>query len=93
MGLPDEDIVKRSKDMSWVEVPQPGIERAGLMDVIEEQNELLKQQNEELKTANQSNKESAQKSHKLNIFMAIMAGLSFLATIATIVITLCVQGK
>ena len=90
MRLPDEDIIKRSKDTSWLEIPQPEIERAGIMDVIEEQNELLKQQNEELKTANQSNEKSAQKSHKLNVFMAIMAGLSFLATIATIIITLCV---
>ena len=90
MRLPDEDIIKRSKDMSWLEIFQPEIERAGIMDVIEEQNELLKQQNEELKTANQSNEKSAQKSHKLNVFMAIMAGLSFLATIATIIITLCV---
>ncbi len=90
MRLPDEDVIKRSKDMSWLEIPQAEIERAGIMDVIEEQNELLKQQNEELKTANQSNEKSAQKSHKLNVFMAIMAGLSFLATIATIIITLCV---
>ena len=90
MRLPDEEVLKRQQEIINASVPKVNLERSGLMEIMEEQNELLKQQNEELKTANQSNKESAQKSHQLNIFMAIMAGLSFLATIATIVITLCV---
>ena len=80
MKLPDQDILKKQKEIEQLTVEIPDVEPLGLIEELQERNRLLAEQNEE-------NKKNAVKSHRLNIFMAIMAGLSFLASIVTIIIS------
>lgn len=87
--LPDQDILAKADEAKndFAETirrynPDP----LGVTEKTDEAIDLLQKQNEELRIANEASRLSARRNHHLNIFMAIMAALSFCATIISIIL-------
>ena len=56
-----------------------------------EQNELLKEQNQALKEANDESNKELKKSKRMNIFMAVIAALTLIATVVFGLLTLLIK--
>ncbi len=59
--------------------------------LLREQNELLKEQNQALKEANDESNKELKKSKRMNVFMAVIAALTLIATVAFGLITLLIK--
>ena len=59
--------------------------------LLREQNELLKEQNQALKEANDESNKKLKKSKRMNIFMAVIAALTLIATVVFGLLTLLIK--
>lgn len=59
--------------------------------LLQEQNELLKEQNQALKEANDESNKELKKSKRMNIFMAVIAALTLIATVVFGLLTLLIK--
>ena len=82
-------VYEKMREQEWHEEEIEKEEQQ--ISLLAEQIELLKAQNKELKDANDQSNNELKKSKRLNIFMAIMAFLTLVATVVFGLVTLLMK--
>lgn len=82
-------VYERMREQEWHEEKIEKEEQQ--ISLLAEQIELLKEQNKELKDANDQSKSELKKSKCLNVFMAIIAFLTLVATVVFGFVTLLMK--
>ena len=82
-------VYEKMREQEWHDEAVQRVEQQ--ITLLQEQNELLKEQNQALKEANDESKKELKKSKRMNIFMAVIAALTLIATVIFGLLTLLIK--